>query len=349
MPVDDQLTALDATFLELEQADDGALMHIGGALLFAPVVGGGSPGIGVVRAHLERRLDLLPRYRQKLDVPRTGGLSWPSWERDQRFEIEAHVRHATLPSPGDEREFLEWVSDFYSHRLDRGRPLWELVLLDGLVGGGWALVYKTHHCLVDGVGSVDLVGLLLDVEPEPGERSASGPAAGVAVVETGHGWPPHPPAAVGLVADAGLAVARGGAHALMHPREALERSRAVLDLVVHDELIAAPSSSLNVPIGTTRWIATAHVELRELQTVRSALGGTVNDVVLCAAAGALRELLLARGEDPPRQGLRAMVPVNIRREGDHGELGNKVSSLFVELPVAEPDPLRRYELVLNQA
>ena len=131
----------------------------------------------------------------------------------------------------------------------------------------------------------------------------------------------------------------------MHPREGVERSRAVIDLLVRDELIAAPRSSLNVPIGATRRIATVHVELEEVQQVRSALGGKVNDVVLCAATGALRELLLARGEDPPRQGLRAMVPVNIRREGDDGELGNKVSSLFVDLPVAEADPLRRYELV----
>ena len=119
----------------------------------------------------------------------------------------------------------------------------------------------------------------------------------------------------------------------------------MIDLLVRDELIAAPRSSLNVQIGATRRIATVHVELQELQKVRSALGGKVNDVVLCAATGALRELLLERGEDPPRQGLRAMVPVNIRREGDRGELGNKVSSLFVELPVAEADPLRRYELV----
>ena len=98
-------------------------------------------------------------------------------------------------------------------------------------------------------------------------------------------------------------------------------------------------------IGATRRIATVHVELRELQEVRSALGGKVNDVVLCAATGALRELLLERGEDPPRQGLRAMVPVNIRRDADRGEVGNKVSSLFVELPVAEADPRRRHELV----
>jgi WS/DGAT/MGAT family acyltransferase len=147
-----------------------------------------------------------------------------------------------------------------------------------------------------------------------------------------------------LVAGAGLAAARGGAHALMHPREALERSRAMIDLLVRDELNAAPRSSLNVPIGATRRIATVHVELQELKEVGSGLGGKVNDVVLCAATSGLRELLLARGEDPS-QGLRAMVPVNIRREEDHGELGNKVSSLFVELPVAEADLLRRFELV----
>ena len=254
----------------------------------------------------------------------------------------AHVRHATLPSPGEEPDFLDWISDFYSHRLDRGRPLWEIVLLDGLADGRWALVSKTHHCLVDGVGSVDVVDLLVGAKPAPREPSAPH----VPVSDLGWlGWLAHPPEPVGQVAGAGLAAARAGAHALMHPREALERSRAVIDLLVRDELIAAPRSSLNVAIGTTRRITTVHVELGELQKIRSALGGTVNDVVLCAVAGALRELLLDRGENLPRQGLRAMVPVNIRREGDRGELGNKVSSLFVELPVAEADPLRRYELV----
>jgi len=131
----------------------------------------------------------------------------------------------------------------------------------------------------------------------------------------------------------------------MHPREAFDRSRAVLELIVRDELIAAPPSSLNVPIGATRRVAAVPVELAELKRIRAALGGKVNDVALCACTGGLRALLLARGEDPPRQGLRAMVPVNVRPEDDHGGLGNKISSLFVELPVAEADPRRRYALV----
>jgi diacylglycerol O-acyltransferase / wax synthase len=176
MPAHDHVTALDATFLELEQADDSALVHIGGALVFDPLPSGGTPTISRVRDHLEQRLDLLSRYRQKLTEPRTGGLSWPSWERDRRFDLRAHVRHATLPPPGDHPELMDWISDFYSHRLDRSRPLWEMVLLDGLAGGRWALVWKTHHCLVDGVGSVDVAHLLLDSEPAPLSAPSRRPA-----------------------------------------------------------------------------------------------------------------------------------------------------------------------------
>ena len=230
MPGNYQLTALDATFLELEQADDGALMHIGAAFVFGPLPGGGVPAIGDVRAHLRQRLELLPRYGQKLDAPRTGGLAWPSWERDPRFEIEAHVRHATLSPPGEERELLSWVSDFYSHRLDRNRPLWEMVLLDGLANGRWALVTKTHHCLVDGIGSVGVADLLLDAEPIAQKPSSAHPARLAADKATGRGWLAQPPAPIRQAAGTSLAAARAGAHALMHPLEALERSREVLDL-----------------------------------------------------------------------------------------------------------------------
>jgi WS/DGAT/MGAT family acyltransferase len=344
----DQLTALDATFLELEQADDSALMHIGGALVFEVLPDGGTPALARLRGHLSERLERLPRYRQRLSSTRTGGLVWPSWVDDGQFDIDDHVRHATLPAPGDECELLDWISDFYSHRLDRSRPLWEIVLLDGMADGRWALVWKTHHCLVDGVGSVGVVDLLLDPEPTP--YVPLGPAdytalAVAAAERTRHVRLLHPPESVRQSASVGVAAARLGARALIHPREALDRSRGVIDLLVRDELIAAPQSSLNVPIGATRRIAAVHVPLEELNAIRGGLGGTINDVVLCAVTAGLRDLLLARGEDPPTQGLRAMVPVNIRRDGDRSDLGNRVSSLFVDLPVSEADPVRRYELV----
>jgi WS/DGAT/MGAT family acyltransferase len=346
MPTPDELTALDATFLELEQADDSVLMHIGGAMVFDARPGQGPPTIAEVRDHLDQRLDLLPRYRQKLSDARTGGLSWPSWERDPHFAVDAHVRHAVLPAPGDESDMLEWLADFYSHRLDRSRPLWELVLLDGLTEGRWALVSKIHHCLVDGVGSVDLVGLLLGAEPVAGEAPGPQPTDGKDSGGTSHGWLASPPAAAESLVGVGLAAARGSMQALAHPREAVASWRGAVDLLVRDELIPAPPSSLNVRIGSTRRLATVHVGLEDLRAVRSGLGGTVNDVVLCAVTGALRRLLQSRGDDLPARGLRAMVPVNIRVATDHGELGNKVSSLFVDLPVAEADPLRRYRRVV---
>ena len=343
MPAD-QLTALDATFLELEQDDDSALMHIGGALVFGPLDGGGTPTIDQVREHVAARLDRLPRYRQRLSTPRTGGFVWPSWERDPQFDLDGHIRHATLPAPGDERALLEWISDFYSHRLDRSRPLWEITLLDGLAGGGWALVWKTHHCMADGVGTVGVVHLLLDSDAGQGLPAPDGAAASAGADE-GQGWLPRPPGLVRWTASAGLMAARAGTNALLHPLDTLERSRAIVDLLIRDELIAAPQSSLNEPIGATRRIATVHVERKPLEEIRSVLGGKLNDVVLYAATRGLRALLLARGEALPRQGLRAMVPVNIRQTKKDGELGNKVSSMFVELPVAEADPGRAYELV----
>ncbi|MGZ4234227.1 MAG: WS/DGAT/MGAT family O-acyltransferase [Solirubrobacteraceae bacterium] len=341
----DHLTALDATFLELEHDDDSALMHIGAALVFDPLPGGGTPTIEQVREQVAVRLDRLPRYRQKLSTPRTGGFAWPSWEDDPGFDLDGHIRHATLPAPGEERELLDWISDFCSHRLDRSRPLWEIALLDGLAGGGWALVWKTHHCLADGVGTVGVVHLLLDSEPhEPEPRVSEGVAASVS--RDPHQRPlPRPPDVLRWSTGAGLAAVRAGTHALRHPREALERSRAVADLIVRDELIAAPHTSLNQPIGSTRRIATVHAERKLLDQIRAELGGKLNDVVLYAATGGLRALLLERGEQLPRQGLRAMVPVNLRQSGNDGELGNRVSSMFVELPVAEADPRRSYERV----
>jgi diacylglycerol O-acyltransferase / wax synthase len=151
-------------------------MHIGAALVFDALPDGATPTIWEVRKHLDQRLDLLPRYRQKLNAPHTGGLAWPSWEADHRFELAAHVRHAKLPSPADEREFLDWISDFSSHRLDRSRPLREIVLLDGLADGPgrWC---GTHHRLVDGVGSVGIVDLLLDSEREPARAPLRASAA----------------------------------------------------------------------------------------------------------------------------------------------------------------------------
>jgi diacylglycerol O-acyltransferase len=148
-------------------------MSIGGVMVFDPLAGGGTPTVEELCANLGPRLCQLPRYSQRLSSPRAGGFSWPHWTDDDRFDIGDHVAHVALPPPGGATELCEWMADFYSHRLDRTRPLWEMALIEGLEHGRWALAHKTHHCLVDGVGSVDVGYLLLDAQPDPAERPRS--------------------------------------------------------------------------------------------------------------------------------------------------------------------------------
>ena len=334
----DQLTPLDASFLELEQADECSHMHIGWAMVFDPLPGGGIPRVEQVRELLDGRLGAMPRFRKRLSHPHTGGLRWPRWEPDPRFDVAAHVRHATLPAPGGEAELLDWLADFYSHRLDRHRPLWQITLLDGLADGRWSLVTKVHHSLVDGVSGVSVTNLILDASPAPSPASETARDA-EAPATTGDGSR--------LVAGA-----RAGLGVALHPRRALDvfaQARSLARFIVRDEVIPAPRTSLNVPIGASRRIEFVPVSLDDLKAIKSRLGGSVNDVVLAIAAGGLRHLLESRGEPLPRRGVRVMVPVNVRRATEMMELGNRVSSLFVELPVSEDDALGRYRATVEAA
>ncbi len=340
----DHLTPLDSSFLELEEGDQASHMHIGWAMTFAPLPDGGTPGVEQVRDLLESRLSLLPRFRRRLSEQRTGGLSWPSWVDDEDFDIATHVRHAALPSPGTSEELLDWLGDFYSHRLDRAHPLWEMTLLDGLADGRWAIAVKVHHCLVDGMSGASVTTLILDAEPDPEAGSPGLLGAFEAPPDNEHGvhWP------LSVVSDG----ARAGLDLALHPRKLsgmLARSRGLAELLIRDELRGAPHSSLNAKIGAGRRLAEVAVPLDELKEIKGELGGTVNDVVLAASAGGIRRMLEARGEAPDPRGLRAMVPVSVRGASEKVALGNKVSSLFVDLPIAEGDPLERYRKTIEAA
>jgi diacylglycerol O-acyltransferase / wax synthase len=354
----EHLTALDATFLELEEADESAHMHIGGIMVFDPLPDGGPPSREDLCQHLASRLEQLPRYGQRLSEPHTGGLSWPEWEDDPAFDLGRHVARAALPAPGGYEELQEWASGFFSQRLDRHRPLWEMALVEGLADGRWALAHKTHHSMVDGVGSVDVGHLLLDATPDaPSSPSSAGGASGGHTPSSFDADRPtsiaHPTAPGSLASlahawagllpvDTILHAAQMGAHGVLHPRDALSSARSALGVIVHEELHAAPRTSLNGPIGTRRRFEVVRVPLADLREIKSSLGGTINDVVLTVTASGLRALLESRGEALPAGGLRAMVPMNVRVASEHLALGNRVSSLFVELPVAEADPVRRY-------
>jgi diacylglycerol O-acyltransferase / wax synthase len=355
----DRLTALDATFLELEEADQGAHMHIGGVMVFDPQPDGGAPPLEMVCRHLRERLGTLPRYFQQLSEPHTGGLEWPEWRPHPDFDLAGHVSRVRLPAPGGDQELAEWAGEFYSQRLDRTRPLWEVALIEGLTDGRWALATKTHHCMVDGVGSVDVAYVMLDPEPgssqdAPDTELPPGPVKPVPSGKTG--LVSRGAGALGRITSRGTSIAlrpvRGALGLVTDPgrgREALHSARALVEVIIRDEIIAAPKTSLNVPIGGKRRLGITTISLEEIKHLKNSLGGTVNDVVLALTAGAIRRLLLSRGEMPPAAGLRAMVPVNVRTSGEHLALGNKISSLFVKLPVAEEDPLGRYRAQVREA
>jgi diacylglycerol O-acyltransferase len=338
----DTLTAFDAIVLELEQQSEGAVMNIGAVMVFEPAAGRGTPTIEDVRALVGDRLSSLPRYRQRLSRERPGRWSWPQWIEDERFDIRNHVGRASLPAPGTDAELCDWIADYYSHRLDRTRPLWEMVLLEGLENGRWALAHKLHHCVVDAVGSVGAAELLLDREPVPESKSRSAPAHD-------EGEPlwrslvPIVPAPVAQAVRAGGRLMGSGLRLALRPRETLARSSTLAQLLVADELVGATPCSLNVPIGPTRRYAAVQCPMADLTAIRDEFGGSIDDAALAACTTGLRRLLLERDEQLPHGGLRAMVPVNLRDTPESLPIG----SLFVELPVAEPLGVDRHRRIVH--
>jgi WS/DGAT/MGAT family acyltransferase len=333
----ERLTALDATFLDVEQ-DRAAHMHVGLVAEFE----GPPPAAADLNAFVESRLHRVPRYRQRLRfVP--FGQGRPVWVDDADFDLEYHVRHTALPSPGGEAQLKTLAARLFAQRLDRDKPLWEMWFVEGLPERRFALVAKTHHCMIDGISGVDIATVLLESEPR---REIPPPEA----------WTPRPsPPSVELL---------GGAlvHQLAHPvrvaRGAFEKGSAAQRVLMEiagglPELVGmarmgqAPPSSLNQPIGPHRRFEMVRLDLHAVKRVRAKLGGTVNDVILAVVAGALRELLLSRAEKPPEV-LRVMIPVSVRTPDQRGQLGNQVTAIFCRLPVGETDALARLSAVSRE-
>jgi diacylglycerol O-acyltransferase len=335
----DRLSTLDVSFLYLEEPTTP--MHVGGVAVFQPPEEGFD--YDALVALIEQRINLVPRYRQKIKwVP--GHLASPVWVDEADFDVTFHVRRSALPRPGSDVQLRELVGRLMSRRLDRSRPIWEMYLVEGLEGGRIAVITKTHHAMVDGVSAVDIGQVILDVTPTPRE------------VPTDL-WMPQPePGSVGLLVDAVADVVRRPTAVIDSVRLGLLDARATAGKVVGalGGLAAAariaarpaPDSPLNVPIGEQRRFGVARTELDDYKRVRKAHGGTVNDVILATVAGALRNWLLSRGESVTgRTTIRAMVPVSVRAGHEQGALGNRVSSYLVDLPVGEPDPVVRLSQV----
>jgi WS/DGAT/MGAT family acyltransferase len=330
-----RLTGLDSSFLHLER--DAAHMHVAACAVFE----GAAPTHEELLEMIESRLHLVPRYRQRLAfVPLDQGR--PVWVDDPHFNVAYHVRHTALPEPGGEDQLMRLTGRVFSQALDRGRPLWELWLVEGLAADRFALLSKTHHALVDGVSGVDIMAVLFDASPDP-----------MPVAPPDHQWVPKPlPSRAQLLADALKEratvpgeMARGVRAVLRGPRAVAERVGESLvalgGLAWKTGLQPAPTSLFNVPIGPHRRFTWVRGSLDEYKAVKNALGGTVNDVVLAVVAGALGRYMRLHGEDTDGAELRAMIPVSIRADIDRGALGNRVAAMWAPLPVGITDPVER--------
>ncbi len=334
----DRLSPLDVSFLYLES--ETTPMHVGGVcLLEAP--DGGFDYERLVQI-VSERIALVPRYRQKVRwVP--GHLGNPVWVDDPDFDVTYHVRRAALPKPGSRDQLKEFVARIQSRPLDRRRPLWEIYVVEGLADGASAVVTKTHHAMVDGISAIDIGAVILDLTPEPRPTPPDD-------------WRPGPePSGVELVADAVVTwlrkpqeivnAARTEVQSLRHLAGKVAGTVGGLASAFRMTARSAPVSPLNADIGAQRRFGTASTELDDYKRVRKTHGGTINDVVLATVSGALRSWLLTRGESVNGTVVRAMVPVSVRADSEQGQLGNRVSSYFVDLPVGEGNAVVRLHQV----
>ncbi len=337
----DRLNPLDALFVDAEDADP----HVSMAIASIAVFEGPAPAHEEFLAYLAGRLPLVPRYRHKLrTVPFR--LGRPVWVEDPDFDLGYHVRRTALPAPGGDRQLADLMGRLMSQRLDRDHPLWEYWVVEGLPEGRWALISKVHHCMVDGVSGTDLYRVIFDFSPEPSpparaddrtvnaEPSAVELAARAALD------------AVILPAREALALRGTAADPAGSLRQAAEMARAMARLAPAAR--PATGSSLSGHIGRQRRYTWARVSLDDVKTIKQALGGTVNDVVLTAISGGFRALLLARGEQPGPHMVRSLVPVSVRAPGAESVYDNQVSALLANLPVHVADPVERLAAVRSE-
>jgi WS/DGAT/MGAT family acyltransferase len=329
----DRLTALDTTFLHLEDHST-AHMHVASVMVFD----GEAPSPDELVDHVVNRLHLVPRYRQRLaSVPFDQGR--PVWADDPHFNPRYHIRHTALPRPADDEALKRLAGRLFSQRLDRSKPLWEIWLVQNMSGERFALVAKTHHALVDGVSGVDITTVLFDSAREP--APIPGP---------GSPWVAKPlPGRAKLLGEALIEratipgeMARGARRLVRAPRRALSQIKDGLVSVGATTLAGinapAPSTPFNVDIGPHRRYTFLDANLGEFKAIKDSLGGTLNDVVLASVTLALGRYLRDRRFETDGLVLKAMVPVSVRAKSEHGALGNKVAAMWAPLPVGVENP-----------
>jgi diacylglycerol O-acyltransferase / wax synthase len=336
----ERLSPLDASFLHIE-SDGVSLMHIASLAVFEGPV----PPYEKLRDLVGSKLPQLPRYRQRVRML-PGSLGRPVWVDDPHFNLDYHVRHTALAHPGGDEQVRRLVGRIMSQQLDRDRPLWESWIVEGLEDGHWAMINKVHHAMVDGVSGTDLLTVLLDDSPD---APAYPPVP----------WRPQPEPSTARILARAVADRSVQPYEQMRslralartPRRGAKAAAATAQGVLSYAGLALPghgATSLNGPIGPHRRWTWARGTVADAKEVKSALGGTLNDVVLTAVSGGFRALLLSRGEDVENRVVRSLVPVSVRPPGAVSSYDNRVSAMFASLPVGVADPVERLAVVSEQ-
>jgi WS/DGAT/MGAT family acyltransferase len=338
------LSYLDASFLALETRSSH--MHVAGVALFdaAPLkADDGGIDIARIRAHVESKLQYIPRYRQRLElVPYDRR---PVWIDDEHFALDYHLRHSSLPRPGSEAQLKQLAGRIVSSPLDRNKPLWELWVIEGIDDDRFAIIAKIHHCMIDGISGVDLTTILLNVIP-------------TSDIEAVQPWVARPaPTPTQLAVSESARLTRRIIDRLTNLSEAvregvaitdrtLDRAAAALSSLRSGWLTTADRTPLNPDIGPNRRFDWTETPLEPVKEIKNKLGGSVNDVVLAITAGAVRKFLIEeRDYDVTDAAFRVMNPVSTRQADQRGAMGNQVAMWLLDLPIQEPDPLKRYEAV----
>lgn len=340
----ERLSSLDASFLALETRSTH--MHVASISIFDSAGltdDDGAVHIDRIRSFIESRLQYVPRYRQRLAwVPLE---RHPVWVDDEQFDLEFHVRHSSLPQPGTEAQLRQLTGRILSQQLDRSKPLWEMWVVEGMEDRRVAIISKIHHCMIDGIAGAGLLGTLLNTAPTS------------EIEDIAEWFPTPPPNDVELAAAEITRRIQDGVSRIKQARKAVDetqllvfagvrKARAAWYSLTSGWLTQAPATPINEPIGPNRRFDGTKVSLADIKSIRTSLGGSVNDVVLATTAGAVRTFFQEhRGVEDLDIEFRVMAPVSVRAPEASAALGNQVAMWLVELPIGEPEPARRLEII----
>jgi diacylglycerol O-acyltransferase / wax synthase len=349
-----QLTSLDAQFLALESSRQTG--HVGGLAILDPSTApGGKLDLADICRLMDERLPQLPPFRWRLvEVP--FGLDYPYWVDDEEFDLDFHVRELALPPPGNKLQLSEQVARIMARPLDRARPLWELYLVHGLEGGRVGMLTKIHHSVIDGMSGAEIMGVLLDLEPQgrevpplieraPGERDGAPGELGM-LARGLLGVPRYPvrllrslPSALPNLDETAFS-ALPGAGTVARAASRLQRLGRNEGEVVGRLSLKPPRTSFNRRVSPHRRFVFGQLSLDEVKEVKNAYGYTVNDVIVALCAGAVRRWLIEHDE-LPEDPLVAQIPISVRSEEEAGTYGNKIVLMHVPLFTNIEDPLER--------